>query len=253
MHRFSDRWFFGLCAVLAALGLFLKFALTGHDFLGLICFGLLALLVCFRLLIWLGQKRPKLAKILTAVLCVCVSLGLCTAIITGFFIARAGIGEPDGEYAYVVVLGAGVNGTEPSLSLRNRLDAAYAYMTDHPETVCIVSGAQGSGEDISEAQCMFDDLVARGIDPERIWMEDRATSTKENLAYSLTLIEERTGTRPEEIGLISAEYHLFRAGLFAREEGVLAHGIPGKTTWFSLFLNYFFREIVAVWHHILLD
>ena len=148
-----------------------------------------------------------------------------------------------------MVLGAGVNGTVPSLSLKERLNAAYDYLIAHPDAVCVVSGGQGRGEDITEALCMFTDLTDRGIAPERVWMEDRATSTRENIRFSLDLIEEKTGTRPAEIGLVSSEYHLYRAGLLARAEQVMSFGIPAKTSWVTLRVNYFLREIAAVWYY----
>ena len=99
---------------------------------------------------------------------------------------------------------------------------------------------------------MYNDLTARGIDPDRVWMEDRATSTRENIRFSLDLIEEKTGIRPEKIGLVSSEYHLYRAGLFAREENVTSYGIPARTTWITLRINYYLREIAAVWYYTLL-
>ena len=142
--------------------------------------------------------------------------------------------------------------TKPSLSLQERLDAAYQYLVTYPDAVCVVSGGQGNGEDITEAQCMYNELTARGIEADRVWMEHRATNTRENVRYSLDIIEERTGIRPTEIGLISSEYHLYRAGLLAHEENVTAYTIPAKTTWLALRNNYFLREIVAVWYYTLL-
>ena len=102
---------------------------------------------------------------------------------------------------------------------------------------------------MTEAQCMYRELVDMGIDGSRIWMEDRSTSTRENLRFSLDIIESRTGVRPETIGVLSSEYHLFRAGLFAKDEGVDAVGIPARTTYPILFVNYFLREIAGVCHY----
>ena len=99
---------------------------------------------------------------------------------------------------------------------------------------------------------MFHELTLRGIEPERLWLESRSTSTWENLKFSLDIIEEKTGTRPGSIGLISSEYHLFRAGLFAKDCGVETVGIPAATSWESIRLNYFLREVAGVWHYILL-
>ena len=66
------------------------------------------------------------------------------------------------------------------------------------------------------------------------------------------LIEAKTGSRPEKAAIISNEFHLFRAGLMAGEQGLEAIGVPAKTTWLALRVNYFLREIVAVWYYTLL-
>ena len=70
------------------------------------------------------------------------------------------------------------------------------------------------------------------------------------MRFSLALIAQRTGTRPDTVGVISSEYHLFRAGLMARDEGITAVGIPATTSWVSLRINYFFREIAGVWAYL---
>ena len=230
------------CLLGMLIGLF-----PGYRFSAGICFGIAALIGCFRLISYMGKTRPKLSKIFRQVLSLGLALLILAAAVTGFFIMGAGAGSPEEACDYLIVLGAGVNGTVPSLSLRERLDAAYDYLQAHPDTVCIVSGGQGHNEQISEAQCMFNELTRMGIDENRIWMEEQSTSTKENLRFSLNLIESRTGKRPAEIGLVSSEYHLFRAGLFAADEGVTSVGIPAKTSWISLRINYFLREIAGVW------
>ena len=132
-------------------------------------------------------------------------MGILVAAVTGCFIIRGAYGNPGQDCRYVIVLGAGVNGSVPSLSLRERIDAAYEYLVAYPQAICIVSGGQGNNEDISEAECMFRELTAMGIEADRVWMEDKATSTRENLRFSLALIEQRTGSRPESVGLISSE------------------------------------------------
>ncbi len=99
---------------------------------------------------------------------------------------------------------------------------------------------------------MYDELVKLGIDPDRIWIEDQATSTWENLNFSMSLIEERTGTRPEKIGIVSSEYHLFRASLFADACGVESVLIPARTSVFTQRINHFMREVAGVWHYLIL-
>ena len=91
-----------------------------------------------------------------------------------------------------------------------------------------------------------------GIDKERLWMENYATSTWENLHFSLDLIEEKTGTRPGTLGVVSSEYHMYRAGLQAKDCGVEFVGIPAKTSRLSQAINHFMREIAGVWHYMIL-
>ena len=240
-----------LVALPALLGLLMYLITPSFRFSALILLGISALIVLFLLIKLLKKRKPKLAKVCFVLLCVGLSLGLLAAVITGIPIIKAAVAEP-GACRYVIVLGAGINGSTPSLSLRNRLDAAYEYLTAHPDAICIVSGGQGPGEDLTEALCMFNDLTAKGIAPERIWMEDKSTSTRENIAFSLDLIEAKTGTRPTEAGILSSEYHIYRAGLVAREQNLKATGIPARTSWVTLRINYFLREIVAVWYYTLL-
>jgi uncharacterized SAM-binding protein YcdF (DUF218 family) len=237
-------WLWALCLVLLGLGVN---SFPGYSFSALVLWGLAAVVCCYQLLKMMAKKFPKTAKLLRRTLTVCLCIGMVAALITGCFVFRGCLGDAEQDCDYVIVLGAGVNGTVPSLSLRERINGAYDYLVKHPDAVCVVSGGQGNNELISEAQCMFNELTRMGIGEDRIWMEDQSTSTRENLRFSLALIQERTGVKPARIGLVSSEYHLFRAGLMAGDEGVTALGIPARTSWISLRINYFLREIVAVW------
>lgn len=242
-------WF--CSGALALLGAVVYFAMPGYSFSAYILLGIAGIIGCYLLLKLLRQKKPKLSRVLFWILTICLCLGLLAAGYTGSLIGTAAVSHPEPGCDYIILLGAGVNGTAPSLSLRERLDAAYDYLTANPETVCIVSGGQGRGEEISEALCMYNDLTARGIDPSRIWMEDQASNTRQNIIFSLDLIETQTGIRPTTAGVVSSEYHLYRAGLFAEEQGLTAVGIPARTSWVTLRINYFLREIAAVWYYTL--
>ncbi len=223
-------------------------SLVGYRFSALICFSLAALIGLY-FLFW--RFPCKTCRILRIVVTVLLIIGIILASITGFFIGSAAMGSEEDAPQYMIVLGAAVHGTVPSLSLRERMDAAYDYLVKNPDTICIVSGGQGSGEDISEAACMYQYLTQKGIAPDRILQEDQATSTAENIAYSMELIRRHTGEAPDTIGIVSSEYHLYRASLMARSQNLIAVGIPARTTWVSLRINYFLREIVGVWYYIL--
>ena len=240
---------FLLLAVLA--GIFF-FALMGYSTLGLVCLGLMGLLVFYRLAARLRPKYPKSVKavvrIITAILCI----GLLVFGVTEAIIVSASRGNPDEPAEYLLVLGAKVNpGGRPSLALKNRIDAAYDYLTAHPGCTAVLSGGQGSDEPMTEAECMYRELVDLGIDGERLWLEDRSTSTWENLKFTLALIREKTGTEPGKIALLSSEFHLYRAGLFAGRFGLETVGVPAETTLPVLKINYFIREAAAVWYYLL--
>ena len=70
----------------------------------------------------------------------------------------------------VIILGCAVVGKSPSWMLSYRIDSAYKYLEAHPDSVAVLSGGQGNKEDISEAQCMFNVLTEKGIDPDRLYL-----------------------------------------------------------------------------------
>ncbi len=189
------------------------------------------------------KKHPVLT--ITAAILVLILLAFA---VTGAVIMANAAGTP-GEFQYLVVLGTTVEGTEPSPMLRDRINAAYDYLTAHPDVTCIVTGYQSGNGQISEAECMYNELTKMGISPDRVWMEPNAASTLENLDFSLALIEEKTGARPARIGILSSEFHLLRASMFADEYGIEAATVPAKTTDLPTFLYWFTREIIMVWYY----
>ena len=237
---------------LAGIWVLFTFFMAGYSFSALVAVCLMAVLLFYNITDILMPAHPipilALRRIVTVVLCI----GLVIACITEIFIIKASFGEPKEQVQYMVVLGAKVREDGPSVSLWDRIRAAADYLESHPDTIAIVSGGQGADEPMTEAQAMYNELVALGIDPDRIWLEENATSTWENLTFSLDLIEEKTGERTTKLGILSSEYHLFRAGLFADKCGVEAVGIPAQTSRLSQRINHFMREIAGVWHYLIL-
>lgn len=211
-----------------------------------------AVIAGYCLISGLKQKKPKSGRVLQCWFTGLVISGVLVCAVTGSFILKGAGALPTEDLPYIVVLGAQVRDSGPSASLQERIDTAYEYLTAHPSTVCIVSGGQGSDEPMSEAQCMYECLVNMGIPPERVIKEEQATSTWGNLTFSLDIIEAETGSRPNSVGVVSSEYHLFRTGLQAKELDLEVIGIPAKTGSFDRWLHYFVREIAGVWHYLLL-
>ena len=231
MKRIHPKWF--LCATLALAGAFLFFCLPGYKFAGLALMGLSALIPVYHFL-----RHDFLRRVLTTLL----ALGFVVLSITGGTIARSAEGNAETEADYLIVLGCQVRGTVPSRMLRQRLDAALDYLNAHPDAAAIVSGGMGPGEDITEAECMYTYLTAAGIDPSRILKEAQATSTMENLRFSLELMEPNSTA-----AIVSNEFHLYRAGQMAQKLGLEASLVPASTEYPILLTSYTLREILAVW------
>lgn len=154
----------------------------------------------------------------------------------------------------VIVLGAGVNGREPSMALKSRLDAALAYLTDHPDVPVVLTGGQGYGEGITEAQCMYDYLTARGVEEERLLLEEQALNTAENFAYSKALLAQQ-GVDMEKalVAVVTNDFHVARSALIAEKQGLRMIGVGAPLPWKHLSVNYYLREAFAVVKTVLFD
>lgn len=165
--------------------------------------------------------------------------------------AKNGNGDEDVKIEsepVLVVLGCQVRGTSPSLMLNERIDAAYDYLVQHPNAVCIVSGGIGPGEKISEAQCMYEHLVERGISADRIYQEDRSTTTAENMTFSKEILD-REGLG-NSIAITTNEFHEYRARRIAYKYGLQSIPVSAKTAGW-LFPTYYVRELYAIPGYIL--
>lgn len=116
---------------------------------------------------------------------------------------------------YVIVLGAQVKGDKPSRALKMRLDRAAVYARQNKNTILILSGGQGSGEDITEASCMAEYLMEGGISADRLILEEKSTTTKENLEFS----DAMTGCKKANVGILSNNFHITRACALAKKLG----------------------------------
>ena len=144
---------------------------------------------------------------------------------------------------YIVVLGCQVKGTKPSKALKDRLDTAKEYMQANPETIAVLSGGQGKMEEISEAECMRRYLEKAGISRERLILEQRSTTTRQNLRYSRRYMD----YRHDEIGIITNNFHVYRGCVYAKRAGFKNPFPIAAGCHPLLFPNYFVRECFAVW------
>lgn len=146
----------------------------------------------------------------------------------------------------LLVLGCQVEGEAPSKMLANRIDAACAYLSDHPDAVAILCGGQGGGENISEAECMYRVLISRGIDANRLICENRSIDTEENIAFAAEILR-RDFAHIDEVIVVSNGFHLFRAKLLCAELGLKAYGIAGEMPNNPVLnFNFYLREFAGI-------
>ncbi|MDD5017455.1 MAG: YdcF family protein [Eubacteriales bacterium] len=187
--------------------------------------------------------RQRALRIIVTVI-VCIGI-LSFVVIEALIIAGAGADIQQKEADYVIVLGCGIF-PDGSLTrtLKNRLDTAYEYLTEYEEALCVVSGGQGPTEPVPEAEAMRDYLVALGIDEDRITIEPKSTSTKENLSFSANIMRQEYPDL-KTAAVVTSDFHIFRAVMIAKNCGIDAFGLAAPTPWYTVINNYM-REYVGV-------
>lgn len=142
---------------------------------------------------------------------------------------------------FMIILGARVRGSVPSLALQYRIDTAAEYLKNNPNTIAIASGGQGTGENITEAEAIKLGLIKQGIDSSRIILENKSTDTVENISFSNKLIPKyfKNGI------IVTNDFHIFRAKMIARDNGLFLDGLSAPTPSVVLIKSYF-REYLAL-------
>lgn len=174
-------------------------------------------------------------------------IALIGAVVISCFMVKAMNDKPKNSQTTVVVLGCQINGETPSRMLKRRLDAAYDYLSENSDVKVIVSGGQGSDEVTSEADVMRKYLLKRGIEDSRIYMENKSTSTEENLRFSKEIIDKEGLCG--EITIVTDGFHQLRADILAKKQGIEARNISASTEkW--LLPTYWIREIYGVAYYL---
>ncbi len=235
-------------AALALAGLALVLIPNGMRFTGYFLLGVLA--------VWYGGtclrrwgKRSRTGARCYRVFLAGLSLGV--VCLTGIEAAIVFRGETDNSAVpvdAVIVLGAGVNGETPSAALWSRIRAAEDYLETHPDVPVVLSGGQGAGEAISEAEAMRRALWTEdGAENARLLLEERSTNTAENFRFSKALLEERgLDTETAVVAVVTNDFHCFRAHMIAQKQGLRTIDVPAELPWWWLTANYYLREAFAV-------
>ena len=185
------------------------------------------------------------------------------------------------QYDYIIIHGAGLDGPRPTPLLAGRIDKPLElWKKQHQHGKFVVSGGQGADEIVSEAQAMRDYLLEKGVSADAILMEDKSTTTWENLRYSLAIINadratgvdatssaavassgdvtttasdastsDASGTVASSSGfttaVVTSDFHVFRCAEYAHNLGIKADGIGSHTKgWY--WPTAFIREFIAI-------
>ncbi|MDY0406350.1 YdcF family protein [Virgibacillus sp. 179-BFC.A HS] len=165
--------------------------------------------------------------------------GLLFCIYAHYQIKKTAAKQPPPKMDYVIILGAKVNGTVMSKSLLYRVQMATNYLNENPQAKVIATGGMGKSEDVTEAKAIADYLIAHGISKDRILLEERSTSTKENLEFTKRLYPVK------EAVIVSNDFHLYRSVENAKALGIKAYPLAAKTPK-AVAWKLYLREYAAI-------
>ena len=190
-----------------------------------------------------GKELFKLPTVLVWIYRVVSIAILCIFIITEACIIGAMTATPEKDLDYVIILGAGLNGTEPSNPYKVRIQRAAEYLKENEKTIAVASGGQGRHESISESECARRKLTeVYGISNDRILLEEKSSDTEENLKFSLEII----GDPSAHVGIVTNGFHELRAMSIAKEVGYEnVSSVPARTL-MPVGIHYTVREFFGM-------
>ncbi len=202
----------------------------------------------FGVLLAKGLALPWLCrhKVVRAVFLSALFLFLFTfAAVESLVIYGASLHQSNQPADYLLVPGASVVDGRPSLILKHRLDGAMSWLHANPGATVIVSGGQGAAETTTEASVMKQYLVQNGIEENRIIEENQSANTIENVAFSKKMMDKLSPGSKYTVMVVTSDFHMFRALLLARAQGVDVRGISVPVHWSVMPICYS-REYFSV-------
>ena len=172
----------------------------------------------------------------------------CLTLATLYCNVMAARHKPNFDKDYVIILGSKIreNGTLTPI-LQSRVDKAIEFSKEQREKsnrriVFVPSGGKGEDEIIAEAEAMKNYLIEKGISPKDIIVENESRNTYQNLKFSKQKIDE--DNKDAKIIFSTTNYHVFRSGVIANNEGIDCEGIGSSTKWY-FYTNALIREFFA--------
>lgn len=182
----------------------------------------------------------------------------CITVATLYANIMAGRHKPSLDKDFVIILGCKIkpDGTLTPL-LKGRVDKAIEFAKEQEEKngkdmIFVASGGKGEDESISEAEAMKKYLQDNDINEENIIVENKSINTFQNMKFSKEKIDRIN--KDGKIIFSTTNYHVFRSGVIANNEGIDCEGMGSKTKWY-FYTNALIREFIAnlfsqKWRHI---
>ena len=165
----------------------------------------------------------KFMKILSIILAVVIGYFVVTASIYMPFVIKDAKTTYNDDCDYLMILGNQVVGKDTASPLMiERTDRAVEYLTENKDCFVVVCGGITTEEQIiSESELMKNIITEKGVNPERILLEDKSTTTFENFEYAKAVIEAHSGKEiaDVDVAFLSSDYHIHRASVIADHFG----------------------------------
>ncbi len=173
-------------------------------------------------------------------------VGICIYLLLTGYVLSFAHSTADGSENLIIVLGCGLNsdGT-PGPTLLNRLEGCVKYLESNPDCYVAVSGGYSRFNNTTESRAMKKYLIEKGVREEKILMDDKATNTRENFKniYELMAAE---NIPADNICYVTNSFHVYRAGVYARQEGFTNVKAISTGTDYAVFIPAVLREVVGV-------
>ena len=177
-----------------------------------------------------------------------ISYWYCLILATLYCNIMAARHNPEYDKDFIIILGSQIR-KDGSLTplLKARVDRAIDFAKNqkkeaNKDIIYIPSGGKGSDEIISESEAMRNYLIENGINSKNIIIENKSTSTNENMQFSKEKINEIN--KDGKIAFSTTNYHVFRSGVIANNEGIDCEGMGSTTKWY-FYSNALIREFIA--------
>ena len=136
----------------------------------------------------------------------------------------------------------------PSVCLASRINQAVSLYKNHYASKIVMSGGTDSLDNVNEAEAMKTIAISDGVPAPDILLENKSTSTYENLAFSQKVLN---AARLHSVIIVTDPSTNARAGLVASKLDYNYTLSPDMNTTCSHLNDYIFREPLAIIYYFL--